>query len=363
MTTIVEAAGRARTAQRAMVFGQFASCLVMAKGDYAHAERIFGERHPRSIHRETIKKTAVAAGTTRDSVWAGPLAPMQTLAAGFVEFLRPATVIGRMSGFRKIPFNVRVPRATGGSSVAWVGESLPSPVSDMALETLVFENSKISGIVVLTKELVTSADPDASGLVRDDLTSAIAQFTDQSFLDPTLAEIAGVRPASITFGAPTVASTGSNAAAFEQDFKALLGLVTTNLTAPYLIMRPRTAISLAAMDTSNNLFKNIGARGGDIGGISVITSENVPADGDSPGDNTIILIDAAEIFMNEAGIELDATQQATVEMSSAPDSPMVASTILTSLWQNNLAAVKATRFIRWKPRRPGAVAMLTGVSY
>ena len=60
------------------------------------------------------------------------------------------------------------------------------------------------------------------------------------------------------------------------------------------------------MDTQ--LTRNVGAKGGDIAGIPVITSANTPSDGDSPCEDMIILIDAGEIFMNEGGIELDAKE-------------------------------------------------------
>ena len=116
----------------------------------------------------------------------------------------------------------------------------------MALKSMVFKPAKIGGIVVMTKELVMNADPDARQLTREELSNTVVDFSDRSFLDPTLAEVADVSPASITYGAPTVASTGITASAFAVDFKALCALVTTNMGAPFLIMRPTTAIALAA---------------------------------------------------------------------------------------------------------------------
>ncbi|MCK1483417.1 hypothetical protein IVB25_11955 [Bradyrhizobium sp. 193] len=75
------------------------------------------------------------------------------------------------------------------------------------------------------------------------------------------------------------------------------------------------------------------------------------------------MLDAAEIFMNEGGIELDASENTIVEMSSLPDSPPTASTVLRGLWQSNLLALLVKRYIRWQPRRSGAVAYLTGCRY
>jgi hypothetical protein len=358
--TVIENATRLRTLQRANAFAQIASCLMVAKGDMGHAQRIFEKRHPRSIHLSNVK-AAVAAGSTSDSVWASPIAPLGQIGAGFVDYMRPLTVIGRLSGFRKLPFNVKTPRATAGASASWVGEGKPTSASLMNFDTITFKAAKMASIVALTKELVQSSDPDATGIVREDLTAAVVQFSDQSFLDPSIDGIANVRPASITFGAPTVASTGTTAAAFAADLKALLDLITTNFTAPFLVMRPKTAISLGVMDSQ--LTRNVGANGGTIAGIPVITSANVPVDGDSPGDNTIILIDAAEIFMNDGAIELDASDKATIELNSSASDPVTTGTVLTSLWQTNLLAVKVIRFLNWQRRREGAVAVLTGVGY
>jgi hypothetical protein len=77
----------------------------------------------------------------------------------------------------------------------------------------------------------------------------------------------------------------------------------------------------------------------------------------------IVAIDAAEVFLNDDGIELAASENALLEMSTAPDSPRTASTTLVSLWQQNLVAVLVRRYIRWQRRREGSVAILTGVPF
>jgi HK97 family phage major capsid protein len=353
--TVIQNATRLRTIQRANAFAQLAGCLLVAKGDLGHAEKLFEHRHPRSIHLRTIK-AAVAAGSTSDSAWAS-IAPLGQIAQGFIDYLRPLTIIGRLSGYRKLPFRVKAPKATAATDATWVGESKPTSASLMGFDTTTFKEFKMSRIVGFTKELAHASTPDATGIICDDLTAAVVQASDQSFIDPTIDEIAGVRPASIAFGAPSVASTGN----FATDFKALLGLVSTNLTSPFLIMKPTTAVALAAIESQ--LTRNVGVNGGDIGGIPVLVSANAPVDDDNPADSIIVLIDAAEIFLNEGGIELDATDRATIEMSTSASDPVTASTVLTSLWQQNLLAVKIVRFLNWQRRREGAVAYLTGVAY
>ncbi|MBR1231976.1 phage major capsid protein [Bradyrhizobium sp. AUGA SZCCT0182] len=357
----IETAGRAVIAGKALAFSQFVACTAISDGRRKEALQTFEHRYPRSLHLDVIRKTAIAPASTADGTWAGPLAPINSLAAAFVEYLRPLTVIGQMQGFRKMPFNTRAPRTTAGTSVGWSGAGSPMLVSAMSFETMTFESSKIGGIVVFTDELARSAEPDAPELIRQDLAGAVAEFSDVAFLDPTIAEVVGVSPASITYGAPTVASTGTTADAFAADFRALCALIETNMIAPYLVMKATTAIALAAMNVQ--LTRNVGAKGGNIAGIPVIISASTPTDSNSPSDGTIILIDAAEVFMNEGGLEFDASKNAIVQMSNAPDSPVTAATQMQSLWQNNLIGVLVRRYIRWERRRENSVAVLTGVGY
>jgi hypothetical protein len=76
----------------------------------------------------------------------------------------------------------------------------------------------------------------------------------------------------------------------------------------------------------------------------------------------IILLDSAEILLADAGVEFSTSEQATVQMSTTPDSPVTASTELVSLWQHDLLGILCTRYVYWARRRDGAVAFLSGFS-
>ena len=83
-----------------------------------------------------------------------------------------------------------------------------------------------------------------------------------------------------------------------------------------------------------------------------------------PLGSVIVLIDAAELLVAEdPGDSIDASGETTVQMNTAPDSPIVASTSFLSLWQMGLVGVKIVRHINWQLRRPGAVAVLSGINY
>ncbi|CAN7301475.1 hypothetical protein LJR220_001550 [Bradyrhizobium sp. LjRoot220] len=113
-----QTAGRAETAGKALAFAHYAASLMLAKGDPFHAVKIFEARQPLSRFIDVVRRSVVSAGTTTDTTWAAPLAQLQPISSAFVEFLRPQTILGRMSGFRKVPFNIRAPRATATTTTS-----------------------------------------------------------------------------------------------------------------------------------------------------------------------------------------------------------------------------------------------------
>ena len=60
---------------------------------------------------------------------------------------------------------------------------------------------------------------------------------------------------------------------------------------------------------------------------------------------------------------LDASNQASLQMDSAPTNPPVAATVMVSLWQMNLVGIRAERFINWSKRRAGAVQYIDSANY
>jgi len=153
------------------------------------------------------------------------------------------------------------------------------------------------------------------------------------------------------------------AAQVEADFRSLFEAVTTNLLAPFLVMQPRTAIWLSTLRVSGSrLFPNLTATGGEVWGVPVLVTRSSPLDANSPPRGMVALIDASEVLLADDGaVEFDASEQATIEMNDNPDDPVGTSSLLTSLWAHGLVGIKATRYVNWAPRRPGAVAYVTGL--
>jgi hypothetical protein len=53
------------------------------------------------------------------------------------------------------------------------------------------------------------------------------------------------------------------------------------------------------------------------------------------------------------------TDEATIQMNTTPTDPAVAATVFQSLWDNNLFAVRATRWVAWLRAQSGAVSYMT----
>ena len=200
---------------------------------------------------------------------------------------------------------------------------------------------------------------------------AMVQFLDRQFVDPTVAAVTNVSPASITSGVSAITPTGTNEAALRADVKTLLNTFLINnvsTTGGVWIMTQQQALALSLMINSlgQQSFPSMnGEGGGTFIGYPVIASENVPATGGSPTDGyPIIFAKAPEIMLADDGqTVIDASNQASVQLDTAPDSPPSASSAYVSLWQMNFVGLRAERWINWLKRRSTAVGYIQNAKY
>lgn len=340
-------------------FTRYAIALARSKGNLMQAAEIAKQWKDSTPEVETVLKAAVAAGTTTDPTWAAPLVEYQNMAGEFIELLRPATIVGRIEGFRRVPFNIRVSGQATGSSAGWVGEGKPAPVSALAFNTTTLGFSKVAGIVAITEELARFSTPSAEGIIQQDLISTISQFLDGQFIDPAVeAGVNGLSPASITNGVKAIPASGKDAEAVRADVKKVFqAFIKANLSVAgaVWIMSETTALSLSLMLNvmGQPEFPGLTMAGGTFFGLPAILSQTV-------GDN-IVLVKASEIlFADDGGVTLDVSREASLQMDSAP---VAGATELVSLWQNGFIAMKAERFINWKRRRLEGVQYISGAAY
>lgn len=301
-------------------------------------------------------KAAVAAGTATDAVWAGPLV-QPNISKDMIELLRAATIVDKIPGLYTVPFNTKLPQQTGGGTYAWVGETKPKPVTSAAFASVTLDWSKVAGIIVLTQELIKLSSPKAEDVVRREMVNGIARFIDAQFTDPAVAAVAGVNPASITNGAPTAAATANPLA----DILSLISHFTTNnipVDGLTFIMSPANAMALSFKTYSDGSpqFPGIAVNGGSWKGMTFIVSNTVTT-------KVIALQPNLVLYADDGGVTIDASSEASLQMDSAPMSPVDATTVYVSMFQANCVALRAERFINWKKANANAVKYLTAAAW
>jgi HK97 family phage major capsid protein len=350
-----------------ITLARFAIAKAISFKEMVPASEIARQRWPDHPELEAELKAAVAVGS---STTLATLVQPTVMASEMIEYLWHRTIVGRINGLRKVPFNIKVPRQTSVASVSWVGEAAPKPLSAFALDTVSLGYYKIAGIVALTDEIVKFSSPSAEAMVRDELANAIVTLMDHDFIDPEKAAVAGISPASITNGVTPTAATGTAYSNFAADLGTTLALFDAariDTSSLAIVMSTRIARSLGMMLNSlgQPLFPNVSATGGTVQGYQVVVSGNVDPTGDVAGNgDNIVFIKPDEIFIADDGnVSIDISREASVQMDGAPDNPALATTITISAFQHNLALIRAERYCNWLKRRAAAVQYISGAKY
>jgi HK97 family phage major capsid protein/HK97 family phage prohead protease len=334
-------------------FIRYCQALAASRGNAMQAVEYAKRWHDSTPEVELVLKAAVAAGTTTDATWAGPLAPIKPLTDEFIAYLRPATILGKIPTFLKVPFNVSIAAQTGGGTYGWVGQGAPKPVGKLAFATVTLGITKCAGIIVITEELARNSSPDAESVIRRDMVAGIAQFLDQQFIDPAAAAVAGVSPGSVTNGVTPITTAGPTPANARTDIQAMANAMTAlniSTAGAYLILSESNALALtnALNPLGQQLFPGMGQQGGTIMGYQAVASQ--------AAGTTVALIKPDQIlYADDGGVTIDVSREASLQMDSAPMAVPDATVVLTSLWQMNYVGLRAERFINWKKARTGVV--------
>jgi hypothetical protein len=322
--------------QNALNFTKYLSCVHHTAGNRQSAVELFTKRFDRTYGAgqmrqwldkgaiNLVTKSVVAPGTSTDPAWAKPLVGLESWAGGFLEIAHQSSLLGRIPGLQQIPFNAKVPYQTAEANYVWVTEGQNAPVSKLAFsDGLTLPPAKVTGIVVLTEELVLLSNAGTAPALQRALTSGLNAFVDKSFLDPASTLVIGQRPGSITStaGAPLVGTADVVASV-----KALI--------AAFFAARP--GAQNPVLVANGNYAAAI--RGQTPGfGLQVITS--------AAALSNIIILDPAGVFYADGGLEIEYSREAMLEMADPATNPATAATVLTSLWQHNLVGYRVLRFI------------------
>lgn len=326
------------------------------------AQKRWGKTNPTLV--ALIKANEVPGGGSGSGEWGAELVVADGRYTGdFIDYLKSRTIYDQLP-LREVPANVTIKGQDGTASGYWVGQSKAIPASTVDFMNVTLTPLKVGALAVVSNELLRDSTPAAEALVRDALVDASSQRIDTTFLSATAAS-AGVSPAGMLNGVSAIGTSGSDGDGLRADVKALYApfIAAKNATGLQFVTNPSLAKSIQLMVNAlgQTEFPGINASGGTLLGDAVSTGENVNA-------AHLILLKPSDIYrIGDTGIQVSVSRDAMIEQSSAPtgatDTPVAASQVFTSMFQEESTAIKVVRSINFAKRRASAVAYVNNADY
>jgi hypothetical protein len=318
-----------------LAHGHLGNCIDTAERERAHPEII------------TILKALVDAGSTLSSTWGNQLVNADPAMTNFVESLRSFGIFDLA-----VPFMKPSPMKTKNVlvSTALVGGTVPEystkPLGSESLTGITMSETKVAAMVVASDELLRFSAL-GTRLLGSEIRRCVAVQTDTAFLQ------------KISAGISPVASSGATAANIMTDIDAAADTMTISADAKlFAVTTPAIARAIRTKgQVTNGGFAFPGAISGDpFGPYTLVASDGVPS-------GQMIIFDAAQLCADPGSVETGQSNQATLEMSDTPGSPPIASTVVISLWQNNLSALRAERIFAVERPRTTSVGIIQTITY
>lgn len=231
--------------------------------------------------------------------------------AALAAMVNAEDVAGRLVGAIRVPLTMPGRLQAGTITTGEVGEGAVAPISVLTF-TGAAKPAKVEAIVVVTNEALRAVDTTTQNAILDILVAAAVAASDRALVD------------ILTAGTSTGTATPS--ALFEALDKP---------AKPYLIAGLGDLLALPA-----GTIRDLQAIG-----IGILTS---PA-----AAGMLIAVDAAGVLIADSGVEVRTARHATVSIDLTGGSP--ANPVPVSLWQNDLTALGALRYVRVSVRS-GSVA-------
>jgi hypothetical protein len=273
-----------------------------------------------------------------------PLAQYTLMQDQFLASLRNVSCYDAMLEFMiRVPIRKKIAVLTGGATGSTPLEGNVKLVSTLALSASQITENKSLAIVVVTEELTRESN---SRLFSEALVEEVVYQVDLAFL------------AELTGGLSPITSNSGTSIGILQDISAALAAIDTNSSSKlFVITHPDISKAWCTKTTSTGevAFPEMSPTGGRICNMPVLVSDAAA--------QQIVIADATQIAATSSEIVLDSSNQATVQLDSAPTSPPSATANVISLWQNNMDGLKATRWWAAERLRTAAAAVVTGVSY
>lgn len=319
------------------------------KGAAAYAASRWG--HSVAAEVEATMKAKAAVGAVGTGELGGPL-------PGFSIATLLPTAIERsvLRVFYELPFEVPILAGSGEANAYWVGQGRPKPLTRTQLTATRLPARKIAALELFSIEALRALDDASEADFQRRLERAIVRLLDQTFIDPLAAAIADQSPASITNGLTPIPYVSDIVESFGNALEA--HSATSDLQTTVAITDAKTAFKLGAATNGAgiSIYPGASVRGGELAGIPLLVTRGSPRD--SSGGQ-LVLADTAQVGVAFGDLRVDRSMHTALEMVDNPTDPTSA-TVLVSLFQSNLAALKLEVDANWLAQ-PGAVTLLAGI--
>lgn len=304
-------------------------------GAIDHAQRLYGPRSPvvevlqRSFDTGSIQGSPLGAAAGR----------------AFVELVRSKSLLGRIQGWRRLPTRTDYLSQSAAVQASWIGEGQLKNLTVAAFDKMRLEGRKLAAIIPCTAEALAQVGADGEASLSRDLVQAIAELENASLIDPANAGVAGKSPASITYGAPTFASTGN----VGDDLAVAIAALGGDGDDCVVVTTATIILQLAALGIDG-----VRLRGGTVAGLPLFPSQF--ANENTSGD-CVVVIRPSRVAVADDGVELDLARHATLQISGTGDQQ-----IMLNLFQHNLRAIRAERYLDWQALS-NACVVISGADY
>jgi hypothetical protein len=323
--------------------GQVVKALLASGGKKAEAAEYARAAHMSDRAIRILTKAPIGGLTISNSP---DLVDWRIAGKSFFTMLRTESVFMRLldKGFRRVPLRERVGMVATNATALARAEGQPFPVSAVTLDGQTLEPVPVGVILVMTDQLAKNMTADATNLIYAELRGAVSYAVDSEFFSIVMDS-----------ATPSIPSAGLGAAGMMEDVRLLLSLVNTT-AAGYLVwaMSPDVANDATILDERNAMTP----MGGEFFGIPAMVAHSLPA-------GTLRLINGAGIAAAGDGMEVQASNEATLQMVDNPTNNSVTptATTLVSMFQTNSTALLAKISIGAERMRDDAVAEVTGVAW
>jgi hypothetical protein len=350
-----------------------ASFIAHAKGSRS-VENTAQEIFPADKELHAVIKSAVNPANTLTSGWASDL--VQQGYGDFIDTLRPMSFFAQLAGYgTQIAFGgfntISLPSQSTVNDLAgsFVSEGALIPVKKTSYASKVLHRYKMGVISNFTREIAERSTPSIQAMITEQMLVDTALAIDTALIS-TNASVSNKSPAGLLNGVTAGTGSGATAQNVLDDIKALVTPLITKNTNPaniVILMNPLQELGLSFVTTAVGayVFRDQIAQGR-LNGYKVIVSNSIPA-------GEVIALDASSFASAFDAPEFRVSDTSTlVQANDVAPAPNVAdqtsmtavtSGSITSLFQQDLIAVRMLLPLSWVMRRDGYVTALTGVQW